>query len=360
MDLSPFGPPSIKNREGRAVEVFARYVHDDWGVGVKTHDCGGAGILLFLATQDRAIFISRGHALENILVDRRLDQVIYNMRGLLRSQHYDEAILGALEGMRQYIELGPPTMYENVMHTFATIIFPIFGTCGLLGVFVMSAWKERRQKQEYAKVRSHLTEIDRAKAEALQGKYSVTSCPICLEDFQKPTEEGGVATKGSDGLPIKLLRCGHCMDETCWAEWVNSGRGDVTKCPICQQDIGGADTSVGGRNRTFNHNRNHNHALHRQQDIQHRLQDEENRFMRQYRMERNFRLARLGYRYPQLVRQAQIQRWSQPTYDGSLIRDPSFVQSNPTMRTASRTGGNSIRGSGFGGSSSGGGRGGRW
>jgi uncharacterized membrane protein YgcG len=359
MDLSPFGPPTIKNREGRAAETFARYVHDDWGVGVKTHDCGGAGILLFLSTRDRAIFISRGQALEDTLVDRRLDQVIDNMRDFLKSQRYDDAILTALDDMRQFIEQGPPTMWENSMHLFTTTIFPILLTCGLLGSFVMSAWKERMQKREYAKVRSQLSEIDRARAEALQGKYSVTSCPICLEDFEKHTEQGGVVTKGSDGQPIKLLRCGHCMDETCWAEWVNSGSGDVTKCPICQQDIGGDDASIGGHNHNIINNRN-NQAQHRQQDIQHRHQDDENRFMRQYRMERNFRLARLGYRYPQLVRQAQIRRWSQPTYDGSLTRDPSFVQSNPSARTAPTSVSGSRSGAGFGGSSSGGGRGGRW
>ena len=360
MDLTPFGPPSNKRRAERAAETFARHVHDDWGVGVKTHDCGGAGVLVFLSIRDRAIFISRGQALEATLVDQRLDKVIENMKELLRSQRYEDAILRALEDIRRYVELGPPTISENAMQLFLTIVFPALWMFGLFGAFVLSAWKERRRKREYAKVRSQLNEIDRARAEALQGKYSVTSCPICLEDFKKPSEEGGVATTGSDGHPVKLLRCGHCMDETCWAEWINSGRGDVTKCPICQQDIGGNDTYVGGQNHTAirNHNHNYNHAQHHQQGVQHRNQDEENRFMRQYRMERNFRLARLGYRYPQIVRQAQIQRWSQPTYDGSLTKDPSFVKSNPSLTTASRTGGASR--SGFGGSSSGGGRGGRW
>merc|ERR1712124_125232 len=57
------------------------------------------------------------------------------------------------------------------------------------------------------------------------------SCPICLEDFSSTTH-------GSDGHPIQLLRCGHVFDKTCYQEWVSSGNGDVTKCPICRIDVG--------------------------------------------------------------------------------------------------------------------------
>ncbi|CAB9526200.1 Zinc finger, C3HC4 type (RING finger) [Seminavis robusta] len=367
MDLAPFGPPQGSDREDKAAETFARYVHDDWGVGIETDSCGGAGILLFLSIQDRAIYISRGAALETVLIDRRLDQVMENMKDLLRQSQYDDAILQALEDMRKYVEQGPPSLFENSLHLFTTMIFLVLWIGSILGTAVWGMWRDSRQRRDYARVASQLSEIDRARAEAMQGRYHATSCPICLEDFQAPAQEGGLVTEGSDGQPIKLLRCGHCMDETCWAEWINSGRGTITKCPICQQDIGGGHASNAGeaaqqRRQGGMPNNNNNMAVDNplQREVNDRaLQQEEDRIMRQHHRERNFRLARLGYRYPQIIRPNQIQRWTQPTYDGTLVRDPSFVQSNPAVRTAARSSGGGTRSS-FGGSSSGGGRGGRW
>lgn len=361
MDLTPFGGDDSKDR---AAETFARYVHDDWGVGVETESCGGAGVLLFLSIEDRTIYLSRGAALEGTLTDRRVDGVIDNMKDLLRSEEYDNAILQALQDMQQYIAEGPPTSYENFMYTVLNVLFPAVWLMAVLGSVGRNIWVNSRMQREYARVKSQLSEIDRARAEALQGRYQCTSCPICLEDFAPPETEGGVATVGSDGQPIKLLRCGHCMDETCWAEWISSGRGTITKCPICMQDIGVSTENTNqtnpqqqapARRDVHENNHNHNNELANWED------EEEDRAMRRYRRDRLFRLARLGNRYPRIVNQAQIQRWSNPTYEGQLVRDPGFVQSNPTLvRPASGGSRGMSSGGGFGGSSSGGGRGGSW
>lgn len=357
MDLHLFG--KSRHLEERAAEVFARYLHDKWGVGVETQSCGGAGILLFLSRYDRTVYISRGAALEAYLTDTRLDRIVDSMKPLLRSEKYHEAIIAALDDMIQYIHSGPPSVTERMIPV--VIPMSIFGGLGLLVYW--SAREERKKRRSYARVKSQLNEIDRAHAEALQGRYRATSCPICLEDFEAPTEEGGLYKKGSDGQPLKLLRCGHVMDESCWAEWVNSGRGTVTKCPICQQDIG---ASAQQRQQTANNDLNATNVEHRSAaqnadwgDVRN---DNEGRALRMYRRERNFRLARLGHRYPQFIRPQQIQRWTQSTYDGPLVRDPSFVQSDPAIVRSNSGGGNSggSRSGGFGGSSSAGGRGGRW
>jgi uncharacterized membrane protein YgcG len=351
MDLAPFGG---SHQQEHAAETFARYVHDRWGVGVET-ECGGAGVLLFLSIEDRTIYISRGAALERVLTDRRLDAIMDNMKELLRSGEYDNAILQALKDIERYARQGPPAFWEKYVDLlFFGIIFLYF-----LATTLRRMWVNSRMHRDYAHVRSQLNEIDRAKAEALQGKYKCTSCPICLEEFQKPEGEDDLVTTGSDGEPIKLLRCGHCMDETCWADWVSNGRGTITKCPICMQDVGETTETTNAApqhqvaairhdpGNILENNNNNNH--------------DEDRILRQYRRERNFRLARLGARYPQIVRPDQLDRWTNPTYDGALVRDPSFVQSNPTLATpaATRTGGSGGSG-GFGGSASAGGRGGKW
>lgn len=372
MDLTPFAESSEEDRENRAAETFARYVHDTWGVGEET-ECGGAGVLLFLSIEDRAVYISKGSALESTLTNSRLDQVIENMKDLLRSEEYDSAILRGLEDIKYYVEKGPPTFWEKLLIAFINFLFPMVWLLVVLGTMFKRMWDNSRMKRDYARVKSQLNEIDRARAEALQGKYKCTSCPICLEDF--PVTEGEVATTGSDGEPIKLLRCGHCMDETCWAEWVSSGQGTITKCPICMEDICGESTANNTANlqqqqqrapirrRAPNDDRVQNVFDDNIQHDQNFNNNDEDRLVRQYRRERNFRLARLGARYPQLIRQTQIQRWSQPGYDGALVRDPTFVQSNPSLVShapSGTSGGRFGGGGGFGGSSSGGGRGGRW
>lgn len=96
-------------------------------------------------------------------------------------------------------------------------------------------------------------------------------CPICLEPFDWIPEKGtctdcsnsdvgsmsptpdkrkyqkhhksvdslDIPTVGSDDRPIKLLRCGHIFDMTCWQTWVDSGTcGNPWICPVCRQDVG--------------------------------------------------------------------------------------------------------------------------
>ena len=90
-------------------------------------------------------------------------------------------------------------------------------------------------------------------------------CPICLEPFDRTPEKDahaecdiasvdssekkrnqklkrvdsfGIPIIGSDDKPIKLLRCGHIFDLSCWQMWVDSGTGDPWICPVCRQDIG--------------------------------------------------------------------------------------------------------------------------
>lgn len=399
MDLVTPGASSLSAYEDspeKAAELFARQIHDTWGVGVETASCGGTGIVLFLSDLDRTVYFSRGSALESVLTDRRLDHVIAGMKLYLSRDEYGEAITLALRELDSYLIAGEPGWKERASDFMAAYLgyFMVAGLFGLAGVGIV---KDRERSREYAKVASHLNELDRARAEVLQGHFQAKSCPICLENFEcapvqsddetsngtdTDTETDMLTRMGSDGLPLKLLRCGHVFDDTCWAEWISSGHhGKVDKCPICQQDVGksrdidaarvtGATTVVNPEGRAFTSATVNDTP---RPDRHDEADEARNRALLQYRHERNFRLIRLASRFPQFVRPQQIQEWTEVGYDGSLARDPGFVNSDPARPAApssssSSTGGGSSShrsglaggSSGFCGGSSGGGRSGRW
>lgn len=345
-----------------AAEVFARHVHDTWGVGIDLPNCGGTGVLLFLSIEDRSIFLSKGGGVEHVLTGKRLDRIISKVKPLLGASSYKEAILKVIEELDQYLTDGPPDWTENAAEYSILAVF--------VSVIGFLAYKQKQQSREYARVASHLSELDRTRAEALQGKFQSKSCPICLEDFQqcRPVE-GQEATAnatdllvGSDGLPVKLLRCGHVFDETCWNEWIRNGRNN-NKCPICKQDVAG---SADSRQMARNPSEQSDSLLYRgdRNDAQSSSTDTPHRnsaVWQRYTQERNFRLQRLGARYPQYIQSHQLERWLRSGYDGSLSRDQSFVRSNPDYRSSSYGSSRNFNtGSGFGGGRSSGGRGGTW
>ncbi|CAJ1934531.1 unnamed protein product [Cylindrotheca closterium] len=348
--------------EEAAAEEFARGLHDRWGVGIDG-ESGGTGVLIFLSVDDRVMYISRGSSFDTLLRNSRIDSIIKDLRPSMRQAKYGEGLVLAVELIGTYIQKGEPKWDELVWDYLRIEYFLLSGyALAILGS--MRAARRRREAQRvYAEAASQLTAIDRAQAEALQGQFNATSCPICLEDFASDTT-------GSDDRPIKLLRCGHVFDASCWEEWVNSGQGQVSKCPICKKDVGESSVAAGEQPpqaeamaplddtdvRQHEH-LHHEHHRHRHHHRQH------NRAMQLFQQDRNFRLTRLAMRYPNVVSQQQVQRWSSPTYNGQLAQDRSFVESRPrapvvqSARHSDRMGGSSAS---FGGGTSSGGRGGRF
>lgn len=361
MDLSGFD--NRQDREERAAQAFGTHLHDQWGVGMDS-PCGGTGILIFLAIHDRAIYISRGDAVKSVLTNHRLDRVISQMKPLLRNENYSLALQTALDNIGMYIKSGDPNLSERVWAGLSeTWPFMFFASIVLL--FVFQGRIQQRSQREYARVQSQLSELDRNRAEALQGRYQCTSCPICLDDFQTYSDRnespsGTASTSdrvGSDGLPLKLLRCGHVFDQTCWTEWIETGQGNFSQCPVCNQDVGvGTPSASEERSPEYD-----NDGAIRQRNGIGAVQDAEQRALRRYQQERMFRLVRMGQLYPRFVNHQQMQRWSDPAYDRSLVRDPSFVRSNPHQpQTKPSSGFDHSSGRSFGGGGSSGGRGGRW
>eukprot|EP00549_Striatella_unipunctata_P016069 CAMPEP_0118684568 /NCGR_PEP_ID=MMETSP0800-20121206/6724_1 /TAXON_ID=210618 ORGANISM="Striatella unipunctata, Strain CCMP2910" /NCGR_SAMPLE_ID=MMETSP0800 /ASSEMBLY_ACC=CAM_ASM_000638 /LENGTH=203 /DNA_ID=CAMNT_0006581305 /DNA_START=195 /DNA_END=806 /DNA_ORIENTATION=- len=199
---------------------------------------------------------------------------------------------------------------------------------------------QSRRARNYALVHSELSRLERDRASALQGNYKCTSCPICLEDF-KSVGEGENIGLGSDSLPLKLLRCGHVFDTTCFTQWVSQGSGDVRRCPICNQNVGAPEN-----NQTNDVNQN----VRQRQVARVQLEQERAQRIEVFERERDFRMMRIQRRFPRVVNVQQIQQWSKSGYDGSMERIPSITRS--TESTPGQTS--------FGGGSSGGGGGGRW
>ena len=367
--------PSTNGQVQAASENFARTLHNTWGVGLQS-DCGGSGILLFLSKMDRSIYVSRGKAVESVLTNGRITQIVDNMKPLLQQEQYAAAILRALQEVDSYIRLGEPGVYEQAGEFAANYL-----GLGLIGVFFASAlWGARqrdRQRREYTRVRSHLNSLDQQRAQALQGRFECKSCPICLEDFNLTS----TSKKGSDGKPLKLLRCGHVFDESCWLDWVQSGNGQYDKCPICRTDVGAPrDDGIRRRSPILRPSSSSSSfsdefptpisspttQQRNARSFQSRTSSADARPMRLHTLERNFRLQQLGTRYPRFVRSHQIDHWTSSNFRGPIARDPSFTKLDPQRETIvgdnqhNSTARFRSSGSGFGGGQSSSGQGGRW
>lgn len=367
MDLSNYW--GLRGKDAAARDM-AMGIHDDWGVG--STSCGGTGILMFLSIEDRVIYISTGAAVQKVLTDGRLDNVIARMGAVLRRKDYGDALLQGIDEMEVYIKQGPRSDWPLGL---------LFG--GIMSFVVFSAFQENRERRKYAEVRSKLSKLDRDRALALQGQYESTSCAICLEDFAPPSSDGELSpltgsghggkgdhvntpnskngrlpTMGSDGRPLKLLRCGHAFDMSCWEDWISAGHGDPTKCPICKQDVAGSPPPSPSAPSLDSVSPNNRHAQGLGGRTNYYMAGQPNYDI--FELERSFRLGQLSARYPHYVRHADVQRWAQRGYDGTMTNDPTFIRSDPDHSSSSGSGGSRSGGGGFGGGSSAGGRGGGW
>jgi Beta-propeller domains of methanol dehydrogenase type len=373
-------------------KIVATALHDTWGVG--TTECGGSGILLFLSITDRVVYLSIGTGLVPILTSNRIDAIIDDMKPFLREDEYTQAIVNCIFSIIRYVDQGPPSFVEKYM------VFILFGFVAL-GMWGLDHWKKKK-KREYVRIKSHLEKMDRERAMALMGKFECTSCPICLEDFEKvqPGDAQNVgstttttsSTLGSDGKPLQLLQCGHAFDKTCWDHWISKNTRNIHQCPICKQDIGGSVDNVDYTNcyqqqdiattTTRENNGNDVTSLEQQQrplvssyfgatpngsNILYRSRFTAQQQREIYEMDRQFRIHRLRHRYPYYIQQSHVDRWSRNDYDGPMAQDKEFVNRDPNLvtsgwnssnHTTSNSQGHSF--GSFGGGHSGGGGGGTW
>lgn len=378
MDLTNHHADS-EDRETVAARHFARFVHDQWGVGVVT-DCGGTGALIFLSTQNRAAYISRGGALDTILTDRRIEDVIEAMRPHLRENEFDKAIIAGIERIDHYLTLGADDADDSLFSRETMIGIAVFGSFVAFALF--KGRQERIRRQHVTTVSRYLSSIDQQRAQALQGQFKTTSCPICLEDFSNLSS---TPPKGSDGLNVILLRCGHAFDQKCWDEWAQTDRGQV-RCPICREEAvstvflhrpvrdrripASRTTEISTMTTATTSDEDRNEELGSTADtfpdwgLRERSRGGSSTITRsverqqhQFTLERNFRLNQLERMYPNIILPETIDRWTDIAFDESLASDLARQEQQRVRTTLD----SNSRGSGsFGGGRSSGGGGGRW
>jgi uncharacterized membrane protein YgcG len=276
-----------------AAGVFARSIHDRWGVGQASDD---KGLLVLLSIQDRIVYISRGKGVEYIMTDRVIDSLIDNMKQYLRSRDYGKALEScvleiqlALSGesihkAKQWYEnggmLNVKTEGTGSLQDFFIIVF-VFAAIVTIIFSVQhcqqsSLVRGRRQLDDLMRevrydphgglhdgdndgaggTNSNNTKSDKKKKNPNQ--YVGKSCPICLEDYPNvpATDHDHTNTNASDGKESEdnekesanddkrrpmLLRCGHAFCYDCLSKFLKSR--DGKKCPICRADVGNDGSS---------------------------------------------------------------------------------------------------------------------
>lgn len=377
----PFG---IGDKKTRAFQ-YAKDLHDRWGVGEA--DCQN-GIVIIFAVKDRAMGFSIGRGVNNIFKDNMLEVVMSNMRPMLQDENYGAAIIQGVTDVGNILS-GAKVEAEGSNDYIGLIgMGAVFA-----GIAAFSGISSARSNRRYRACKQKLRKIDSDRQKASAKKYTITSCPICLEDFPKEDDEENEQPENNDEqtrednlssideeardkeertklvrfnepqsqnetesntstpdltadeklVRIVTLPCGHKFHEDCIDKWFQGNGGMNKCCPICRQPIDPSENVI--RPRT-------NNGSPSGWDV--------------YNDEYNFRVRRTRHYYPDFITWSMINDWDRHRYDPNnqpMATSPAFVQVDPAVvaaaARASGSGGSSFS---FGGGSSagGGGGGGGW
>jgi len=228
-----------------AAHIFSNHLREKWWISqgngtslksdlTKNRGINGlhqtkstSGILIFLSEQNQVSFIVRGSVLSRILPNWRLEKVENGMQNKLRSGvNYGDVIIGAINDISSLLNAGPPLAQEQVDNFISrfrvTFLF-------LFCLSLYATWgniQYRRKRWYFAERASKLDNVARERASKMQVNYKQQFCVICLNEFcssskiknkkeLKELDIYGIPRYGSDGLPIKILRCGHIFDQSC-------------------------------------------------------------------------------------------------------------------------------------------------
>jgi len=245
-----------------AAEVFARGLHDVWGVGDK--ECQN-GVLYFISVNDRYQYISRGEGLRSVLSNRIIDSILDTAKPSFRSGSYGKGAVIVLSNLAK--ALGDRPLYEDYLwkfYLFAIVLCLLLDFCTKIGqyrsgpnrllrtrqtirpfrllwlflislllpwvisegeifaalfiygiqlVFVFVYWKVRQESDFKRK----LAELE---AQRRNKKFGSDNCPICLQDITNPNDKN-------------ILLCGHNFHHDCIEQWYITSAKD--RCPICRK-----------------------------------------------------------------------------------------------------------------------------
>lgn len=278
-------------------ERFAKYLHDNWGIGKELCNDGG---LIFLSVNDRQVYISTGQKTKERLTNEQINLIIENIRPFLRAKEYGKALEESLRQMKDVLE-GRPLAWSYF--NFGTLLF-----CSIFALAVGCIISSYYNQKKYKEFKRKLGRIDQEREDPKE--YKALVCPICLEDFQPQ-------------IKVKLLMCGHKYCEPCLTEWLKT----KTSCPICRQNV----------------NRN-------SRDTEGEMHDGF--------MELSYRLSSLHNQYPHFITTETISHWLSPDFHGSFMNDMSSSRGVSVSSYDGSLGSSSDFGGGS--SHDGGGSGGSW
>lgn len=258
-----------------AATVFARNVHDTWGVGDKSLNNGA---LVFLSVVDRVVHISKGSGLNNKLSDRIIDEIIQSMRQYLRKEQYGKAIESCiveinliLSGKRKISFFDQPSKPSSSFSSWFEYISG-FWPFGLFAAAVGYQIHSARSLHQMEKGKIVLEKFMKDLKDSKTGnKFKTTSCPICMDDFpaESLTSESKTFTStadhvtsesksdtterfvmptdsnskpevivGEDKNPSRpmALRCGHVFCYTCLTDHFKKSKNNMV-CPVCREPV---------------------------------------------------------------------------------------------------------------------------
>ncbi|KAI0561226.1 Modulator of levamisole receptor-1 [Gracilaria domingensis] len=167
------------SKEDRAFQL-AKDLHDRWGVGDAV--CQN-GVVLVLAIRDRAVGMSTGAGVKGVLKDNMVPAIIGVMKNDLREKQYGTALEKGVTAVGNIVSGGKPPS-DNSGIGFLVVFGFFLSCCGLGACF------DRRKRRRYARCKQVLHKIDEQRMAANSNSYVATSCPICLEDFSRASQEG--------------------------------------------------------------------------------------------------------------------------------------------------------------------------
>ncbi|KDD74804.1 hypothetical protein H632_c1063p0, partial [Helicosporidium sp. ATCC 50920] len=186
-----------------SARAFAQAVHDAWGVGDRA--CND-GLLVFLALEQRQVYVSTGAAAAKALPDSAVTATVAASLPLLRAGDTG----GALSQLLVDLGLGlagapPPEPRDSWLGRI--LDFSGLGFLAVVaGALFRNAFKAHRRTRDLAACRAQLDAIRQEQAALRTREWSMPkTCPICLEglreegkrDDEEGDGEGGDGERGS-------------------------------------------------------------------------------------------------------------------------------------------------------------------
>ena len=137
----------VERIEGGEAYDFSMALGRKYGIGSKEQN---TGLIIVLATEDRAYYILTGRGLEGTLPDAICKRIENNqMLPYLRDGEWDEAMLNSVRAITKYVDgddsLVGSSDFEDDDDTGALIAFVVCMAIGV-GLVFLGAWYEERKK----------------------------------------------------------------------------------------------------------------------------------------------------------------------------------------------------------------------